>query len=290
MHKILITGASGLIGSNLIDILKNDIMIYSLTRRSGSTTSDSIKTIYCDLSKPIQIDELPLDIETIIHLAQSERFREFPDGVEDVFNVNTYTTLKLLDFARKTGVKRFIYASSGGIYGYSDEGFSEDQAIIAKKDLGFYLGSKLCSEVIVENYAPFMSVIVLRFFFVYGPKQTPHMLIPRLIQSVKEGRPITLQGQEGIRINPTYAMDAAQAILHALDINESQKINVGGPEVLTLRQVGEIIGRLVGKAPVFEVQENVKPRHIMGDITKMKTLLWEPKFSVEEGIKEILKS
>jgi nucleoside-diphosphate-sugar epimerase len=58
------------------------------------------------------------------------------------------------------------------------------------------------SEIIAENYAPYMNIVILRFFFVYGPRQNTTMLIPRLIRSIKEGNPIILQGSNGIRINP----------------------------------------------------------------------------------------
>jgi nucleoside-diphosphate-sugar epimerase len=129
-----------------------------------------------------------------------------------------------------------------------------------------------------------MNVIMLRFFFVYGPGQKRTMLIPRLIDSVKNGTPITLQGSDGIRINPTYAGDAASAIKSALDLTDSQKINVGGPDILSLRQIGEMIGDMVEKDPVFTVQNELKPKNIIGDIQKMTKLLGAPTTSFREGI------
>jgi len=290
MKKILITGGSGLIGRNLIDLLKNEDIVYTLTRKSHPELSNRARTIHCDLSEGFTTDAFPSEVDAIVHLAQSDFFRDFPEKVEDVFNVNTFTTLKLLDYARKAGAKTFVYASSGGIYGYSDEGFCEDHPIVAKKDLGFYLGTKLCSEIIAENYTPYMNIIILRFFFVYGPYQKPNMLIPRLISSVKEGKPITLQGKDGIRINPTYVTDAAIAIRQSLNLIDSQKINVGGSDVLTLREIGEKIGRYVGKEPVFEIQKDIPPRNIIGDTKKMHQLLWKPAVSFDEGIKNTIRS
>src|SRR5690606_28137079 len=110
------------------------------------------------------------------------------------------STLKLLDYARHQGARTFIYASSGGIYNAGSHLCSEDANIYIGRDLGFYINSKLCSEILIESYAEHMTVIILRFFFVYGPGQRTSMLIPRLVQSVYEGKIITLDGENGLHI------------------------------------------------------------------------------------------
>ena len=76
-----------------------------------------MKAVVVDLSSDWKISELPTKIDVIYHLAQSDKFRDFPAGAPDVFQVNINSTAKLLDYAKKTGVKSFIYASSGGVYG-----------------------------------------------------------------------------------------------------------------------------------------------------------------------------
>ena len=232
---------------------------------------------------------LPSRVDSVIHLAQSEHFREFPERAEDVFQVNTVSALRLLDYARRAGARHFIMASSGGIYGYGEQEFSEEIEITSHGDLGFYLGTKLCAEIIAENYTPFMNIIVLRFFFVYGLGQRRSMLIPRLVQSVIDGRPILLQGQDGIRINPTNVADAVAAIHQTLQVDGSHKINVGGPEVLSLRQISEIIGDVVGKEPQFEVHPGAEPRHLVGDIRKMTRLLQPPEITFRHGIETYIR-
>jgi UDP-glucose 4-epimerase len=111
------------------------------------------------------------------------------------------------------------------------------------------------------------------------------MLVPRLVQSVREGRPITLQGQDGIRINPTHVTDAVSAIANALTLKSSQKINVGGPDVLSLRQIGEVIGQAVGREPLFQIDEETPPRHLVGDIQKMTRLVGASQVHFAEGIR-----
>lgn len=289
MKRCLITGSTGLIGKELLPLLIRDKWeLYTLNRNHSKAGSNFQENIKCDLSNEWISDRLPKEVDIVIHLAQSEHFRDFPEYAEDIFYINTLSTIRLLEYARKAGAKAFILASSGGVYGYGNKGFKEDNPISAKGDLGFYTGTKLCSEVLVENYTPYMNIIILRFFFVYGRGQRSSMLIPRLIHSIRNGLPIILHGKNGIRINPIYVTDAAKAVFYALDLKESQKINVGGLEILTIRQICERISKILRKEPFFEIQESVFPRHLVGDIKKMLRFLCRPVVRFEDGIKIIL--
>lgn len=286
MNKVLITGCNGLIGSTLMNLLSqnNSFEVFGI----GRSQSNRINVIKLDLSEDWSSNALPEKIDVVIHLAQSEKFRDFPNSAKEVFNVNTISTLKLLDYAKNAGAKKFIYASSGGVYGNSDIGFNEDSPILPNKDLGFYLTTKFSSELLVANYVSFFSVNILRFFFVYGPKQKKNMLIPRLIESVTNGSTITLQGLEGIRINPIYVEDAAQAITKIMQDPSSQNINIGGNEIVSLKEICDIIGKEIDKQPHFEIQDT-EVKHLIGDVTKMKSF-YVPKISIREGIIRMLKN
>jgi nucleoside-diphosphate-sugar epimerase len=235
-------------------------------------------------------DVLPAEVDAVIHLVQSEHFRDFPDRATDVFQVNTLSTLRMLDYARRAGARTFLLASSGGVYGYGDREFSEDVKVFSRGDLGFYLGTKLCSEILSDCYTSYMNVMILRFFFVYGPGQRKSMLIPRLVRSVIEEKPIILHGHDGIRINPVYVGDVVDAIINSLSLETSQKINVGGPEILSMRRIGEIIGRVLDKEPLFEMRTQAKPQSIIGDIKKMSRLLCRPKWHFEDGVGQYVRS
>lgn len=288
-QKCVITGGSGLIGSHLLNNLPLGWQAFALGRNDNKpTVAGPIHPITLDLAADWDSAVLPDRVDAVIHLAQSEHFREFPERVEDVFQVNTLSTLRLLDYARRAGARTFILASSGGVYGYGERAFTEEAEISAQSDLGFYLSSKLCAEVVAQNYVSLMNVIRLRFFFVYGAGQRRTMLIPRLITSIREGRPLSLQGEDGIRLNPTHVTDAVHAIKQALELRGSHIINIAGPEMLSLRQMGEIIGRVVDRTPLFEVQPNVAPRHLVGDLQKMTRLVGEPKIRFEQGVRLFL--
>ena len=89
------------------------------------------------------------------------------------------------------------------------------------------------------------------------------MLMPRLVENVHAGRPITLQGDDGMRFNPIHVSDAARATISAAALKSSAVINVAGPEVLSMRGVGECIGAAIGKDLIrsflnLEMPENLR--------------------------------
>lgn len=292
MKTCLLTGATGLIGSILIrKLLEEKWNVYALVRdwrkKRNLVMSNQCYYIDCDLSTCFESCSFPSQIDSIIHLAQENDFRDFPRTAEKIFNVNIVSTMRLLEYGRRIGVKRFVFASSGGIYeaGYGE--INEDGCIFPDKNLGFYLGSKLCSEILSQNYSDFMNIIRCRFFFVYGRGQKETMLIPRLVNSVINEKPVYLEGENGLYINPINVNDAVSAILSTLTLECSDVFNVAGPNVLSLRDIAIIIGEKVGKRPIFEVNSKIKEKCLVADISKMKEKLFMPMITFQEGIKEL---
>jgi len=266
--------------------------VYCAQRSAPQTGDGTAKVIHAplDLSEPWDLSALPQQADTVVHLAQSAHYREFPDRAGEVFQVNTASTAALLDYARRAGAGRFVLASSGGVYGAGGKPFTEQDQMRPAQELGFYLGTKYCSEVLAESYAGLFDVVVVRFFFVYGPGQRDSALIPRLVQSIAQGRPVTLHGHDGLRLNPIHAEDAAQALRACLDLPGGAKINIGGPEVLSLRSIAELIGQRLGRAPVFETLPHNAAADIVGDIGVMTCLLGPPRLAFAQGLDRYLAS
>jgi UDP-glucose 4-epimerase len=289
--KILITGAGGFVGKRLAAVLAefgHEIvaLVHSLPPDEDRKyfVSKRITTLEADLTT-FALTGLPAGIEAIIALAQSVHFREFPERATEVFDVNVTTNLRLLDWAVRFGVRRFVLASSGGIYGGKlGVQFQETDAFPVSSPLGFYLGSKLCSEIVFQNYVHFFdSAVILRPFFIYGPGQREDMFVARLIKGVREGRPISLQGSHGLKVNPIFVDDAVKAFASALFLSGPHVVNVAGPEVLSLREIGDLIGGAVGRPPIYETREG-EPIDFVGDITAASGKLGIPGVRFADGI------
>lgn len=283
MRSCLVTGASGLIGSHVVRALAPSWKIFALSRQAipGLPPEQHLPV---DLARPWADGALPASIDAIVHLAQAERYREFPDAALEVFRVNTESTLHLLEWGRRAGAKKLILASTGSLYPPSDAVITEDAPLQEGGPLGLYLASKRAAELFASAYRSLLDVDVLRFFFVYGPGQNRNMLLPRLVRSVREGTPITLQGSDGLHLRPLHAEDAARAIGKLLDRAGSDTYNVAGPEVLTLRAVSETIGRALGMTPKLSVDANAKPASLVADIARISRVAGAPQIRLADGI------
>ncbi|ABW30716.1 NAD dependent epimerase/dehydratase family protein [Acaryochloris marina MBIC11017] len=285
--RVLITGANGLLGSHTIDAIRHQCHVEAVVRQLPKLISRDVSYHLIDFSKNWKVADLPKSVDIIIHLAQSEHFREFPEQAMDVFQVNIESTARLLDYAFKSGAKKFIYASSGGVYGNGPIAFHENSSIVSHQKLGHYLGSKVCGEVLVQSYASIFDVIILRPFFMYGANQRRTMLIPRLVDCVVEGRPIILQGKDGIRINPVHVRDVVDVIKFCLTSSGSLTLNVAGPSILSIKEISEIIANIVNKKPHYYITNEIK-NDLIGDNELMLSILDKELILLNEGILELI--
>jgi UDP-glucose 4-epimerase len=289
MHKmnVLVTGANGLLGRNIVAALREDFNVHALVHSMPVERYQDVKYYVKDFNSDWTTNDLPIGIHTVMHLAQSDLFRDFPEHAHDVFKVNVASTVKLLDYARLAGAKKFIFTSTGGIYDTTLGIVNENSPINTFGKLGNYFATKLCSEILTHNYTGFFDVSLLRLFFMYGKGQKRHMLIPRLVENVQHGRPIMLSENGGIVINPIHVSDVV-IILKRLMVSEgSYTYNVAGPEHINLQFVANIIGYKLGKKPVFEHVPDIADNCI-ADISLLKSMIYSPRVKLEDKIDELI--
>ena len=287
MADVLLTGGSGLIGRRVLERLSGEHRLWALARTNPD--ADGVTWIEHDLAEQELPTSLPASIETVVHLAQSDRFRQLPQEAPHVFDVNAGSTVRLLDWARSAGAKRFVYASTGGVYGRGSRPFTENAPLPTAAVMGFYAVSKRCGELLAKTYDAHFTVVVLRFFFVYGAGQQQEMLVPRMVRSVADGTPVRLDGANGITINPTHVDDAADAVARACTLPEGATVNVAGPESLTLREMALAIGRHVGRDPVFE-NTGQDALDLLGDTARMSKLLVPPRIRFADGVADLCRN
>jgi nucleoside-diphosphate-sugar epimerase len=274
MH-LVITGAGGLVGGRLLDLLTGQHEVFAITRSANRAERAGVRWLTADLGANSLPAGLPARADAVIHLAQSPHYREFPDRALDVFNVNVASTARLLDWSRRAGVRHFVLASSGGVG--------------AATPHNFYLSSRRSAELIASSYAAAFDVLTLRFYFVYGRGQQPGMLVPRLIESVASGQPIVVAGGNGTELNPVHVDDAARAIVRAIETSATGVIDIAGPQTLTIRSMADSIAAGLHRTVAFTVDTTRVPERIVGDITRMSEL-HAPRIAFAQGIAEMIGS
>lgn len=281
--RVLVTGGSGFIGSHLLDGLVQNHETFAVARTTGSPT-DGVTWIQADLARPLDHSALPAAIDAVIHLAQSRRYREFPDGAEDIFAVNIASTFSLLEYARVAGARTFLLASTGGVYASSFERLVETDPV---SPIDFYRTSKYAAELLTANYERFFRTIVFRLFFVYGAGQHG-MLMPTLVEKVARGETITIDGPDGIRINPIYVDDAVAALFAGLELDRSAVFNVAGDETVTLRELVQLMGKVLGRDVRIESRGAAPDGDLVGDNTRLKDELGvRLQVSLREGLRAL---
>ena len=283
MKTILVFGASGLVGRHLVPLLADTVDVTAVTR-SGRLEGLAANWVQLDLSQPLDPERLPSAIDAVVYLAQSRRYREFPEGAGDVQRVNVEQPVAIAEVARRRGARHFIYASSGSVYEPGPRPLRETDPVPASS---FYAASKLAAETLLRPYAEFMNVVLLRFFFIYGRGQDKRMLLPRLTDRIVRGDSVDLGSGDGMRLQPLLAGDAASAIASALEIQGLETINVAGPEAFSLRSVSETIAKAVGKAPIFGSAGGAAG-DLVADTSRMHQLLGPPRTNFGDRVKELL--
>jgi len=287
--NILVTGASGFVGSHLLTDLVRGHRLYVLTRQESPSQQDGVTWLPGDLSRGDFALSLPPKMDVVICLAQSKAYRQFPEQARDIFEVNVNSTLSLLEYARRAGVQTFIFASTANVYRQSHGRIAEDFELAP---LSFYARSKRMAEMLVESYAEFFHCVVLRLFTVYGPSQK-EMLIPNLIERVRNGIPLHVQGERGFVISPIYVSDVTKIIQQIIEkdgvVSGFELLNVGGDEALGILDLGHIIGNALNCVPKFDRIPGNQPEGWIVDNSRLKNVLGIKSFiNINDGIRKII--
>jgi UDP-glucose 4-epimerase len=290
MINILVIGANGLLGQEIVRNLSKENKVYALVRESYPIDFENhknIKIFKIDLSKPNKIN-LPKDIKVIYYLAQSNHYRDFPKEGKDMLWLNVISPIEIISWALKNNVKKFVFASSGGVYKNPDYPVKEIFNIDISNKNGFYLDTKLCSEILLKNYAVFFETfIIARPFFIYGKNQKKQMLIPRLIDSIMNNNEIFLASEEGIKINPINVMDAAKAFENMIRLKGEHIFNIAGDEIVSITSIVNLIASKLDKKVDFVINKSDQ-NDLVADNSKMKDLLHKPQVSLNKGLNEML--
>jgi UDP-glucuronate 4-epimerase len=305
MANYLVTGAAGFIGSRVTEMLIDqghtvtgvDNMNDAYDVRMKEYRLRKLQALpgftfqKLDISDRAAVETLPV-YEAIINLAARAGVRDSIENPWAFMESNLTGTLNLLEMARQRGIKKFIQASTAGIYG-ANPPLPTPETAESDHPLQPYAASKKSAEVLCHSYY-FMhglDITVVRYFTVYGPAGRPDMVMFRFAKWISEGQPVHLYGTGEQSRGFTYLDDIARGTILALKPMGFEIINLGGHETITINQMITMLEELTGK----KAQLMNHPAHKAdilanwADISKAKRLLgWEPQMELVEGMNHLV--
>jgi UDP-glucuronate 4-epimerase len=291
-QRVLVTGASGLIGAPLARHLAATNHVYALARFTDPPAREDLaragaEPIAADLAT-LDARALP-DVDYVFHAGAVLRARGAERSRSHTFEVNVQATGRLL--RRYSGVKGFVHCSSGSVYAYQGQRpLREDDPYGLHNNIPIYSASKIAAESLVE----FLSreqrtpVTTVRIFTVYGPAGGT---VTARIDLVARGEPVPLYPGGPNQQTPMYIDDAVDKAEGALTIGQVPPlvVNFAGSETASVQEYTGIAARLLGTEVAYrESPDAYYP--IWADVTRMHEHLGRCRVSVAEGVRRVVEA
>ncbi len=284
MKKILVTGYSGFIGSNLTGKLVKKYEVVGVSNVKNSISS--IIRIEKDIRK-LSTRDIPKDISHIIHLAALSDVSYCQENPSECFDVNIRGTQNLLEISRKIGSK-FLFVSTSHVYGTPiNLPISEKHP---KNPASIYASSKLAGEIISESYAKNygMDVSIVRLFSVYGPNSPSHLVISRIINQIRTSNMIKL-GNLYPKRDFVFVDDVVSAIELVIKKSSGFEIfNIGSGKSFSIQEICKILQQISDKniaiRSVHALKRKQEIRNVISNISKIVKIGWRPQTSIKTGL------
>ena len=284
--RVLVSGACGYKGSVLVPklLLKSHEVIAVDTQWFGNFLRPhrNLSVVKADIRNADEIELIGVD--AVIHLAS---IANDPCGDLDpklTWEVGCLATMKLADKAARLGVGRFIYASSGSVYGVKEEDqVTEDLELLPISE---YNKAKMCAERILLSYEKELNVQIVRPATVcgYSPRMRLDVSVNLLTMQALTNSLITVHGGEQMRPN-IHIDDITDLYLFLLDHPEHTGVYNAGFENISIIDLARKVAEHVEAR--IEVAPTIDPRSYRLNSDRLLAAGFRPKWSVEDAIKEL---
>ncbi|NQY05008.1 MAG: SDR family oxidoreductase [Flavobacteriaceae bacterium] len=304
-YSFLITGGAGFIGSNLVEYLL-------LNKVKKVRVLDNLSTGFYENIKPFEhlpnfefiegdirdFDTCKEAMKDIDYVSHQAALGSVPRSISDPVTsnqVNISGFLNMITALKDSGVKRMVYAASSSTYGDS-KNLPKQEDIIGKP-LSPYAITKYVNELYADVFGQIYDTdtIGLRYFNVFGPKQSPKgayaAVIPLFIKAIQNGESPKINGDGGQTRDFTFVENAVQANVRAFFADQSAKnqvFNIACGDRISLNQLIENLQEISGATvSVIHGPERLGDiRDSLADISKANRLLnYKPEFDVKKGLK-----
>jgi UDP-glucuronate 4-epimerase len=302
---IVVTGGAGFIGSHVVERLLKENYKVSVIDNFDSFYPKSIKEKNMEgfINNPdVKFFELDIldaeglatqlidDYDAIIHLAAKAGVRPSIENPVQYQNVNVAGTQNMLEFAKKKGIKQFVFASSSSVYGIN-KNVPWSESDLQLFPISPYASTKISGELLGHVYSHLYGIrfIALRFFTVFGPRQRPDLAIHAFSKKILNNEPLNFFGDGSTRRDYTYVADTVEGVSNALHYDQSnyEIFNLGNHHVVSLSEMLHTIELALDKKAII----NQLPEQ-MGDVSvtyanidkAAQHLHYAPSTSFEKGI------
>ena len=309
--SIMITGACGLIGSFLVDVLmyrnkelKNNITViaydfkeeFILNRFNEYINDHNFKYIYQDVNLPLYYNDR---VDYIMHLASNAHPSLFKTDPVGTISANIVGLLNLLNFAKDNNVLRVLYTSTGEVYGEAGSDIKEFREdfqgyVNPTNSRSCYPSSKRCAETLCVSFSEeyHVSTVIARPSHVYGPTFTKNdsRVYAEFIRNVLNNEDIILKS-EGKQIRSyTYVADCVSALLYILLFGEDKNAyNIANKDSITsIKDMANVIAKIGNRKVIFDIPKEVSSSNnpmMCGVLNsdKLLSLGWIGRYTIEKG-------
>tara|TARA_B100000965_G_scaffold406626_1_gene446645 strand:+ start:3593 stop:4546 length:954 start_codon:yes stop_codon:yes gene_type:complete len=304
--RIVITGVAGFIGSNLADfLLERNHQIIGIDNFSTGQERFVSKACKNNLFTLIKedIDQLNVnsscfkDVDTIIHLAANADVRFGPNHPKRDLKENTINTSTMLEVARINNIPKFIFSSTGSVYGEHDQVPTKENASFPIQT-SLYGASKLAGEGLITaySYAYGLESYIFRFVSILGPRYSHGHVVDFYNQLIKNNQTLKILGDGNQTKSYLHVKDCIRAIYMALSKDDKSKhvniFNIGTPETITVTNSAMFIAENMNLKPKFEYSGGSQGWigdnpliHLCCNKIK-KELGWKPEYTIKESLQD----
>lgn len=304
--KVVVTGAAGFIGSNLVDSFLNQgievlgIDNFSTGRMeflSAALNHPKFNLLKEDLCFGEDLTNAFVGMDAVFHLAANADVRFGPDHPARDLEQNTIATHKVLEAVRKAGVRKFIFSSTGSVYGEAEVVPTPENAPFPIQT-SLYGASKLACEGLIAAYAESFGIQawIFRFVSILGPRYTHGHVYDFYQQLMKDPKRLTVLGNGQQKKSYLHVSDCVSAIHLALE-KSSKPVNIFNLGVDGYCEVRDSIGWITSEMGVNpQINYGTESKGWIGDnplihldTQKILNLGWKPKLTIQEGVRDTVR-
>jgi len=295
--RTVVTGGCGFIGSHVVDALVeagHDVVVVDNVITKLNPSAEYRQADILDLA---QLTGALDGGEAVFHLAAAADVNEVAADPVRALRLNVEGTGNALEAARRTGMNRFVLASTVWVYGAAhadgeggDAELTEDVSFDLRRSGHLYVATKLAAEMAVQSYRELYGqhFTILRYGIPYGPRMRDALVVAKFVQAAIAGQPITIAGEGRQTRNYVYVRDLAAAHVLALSPTaEDETIALEGTTPISVRQIADTVDGLLGPITVQQVParaadydgtriSNAKAKRLLG---------WSPTTGFTEGVR-----